>query len=49
MRSVIAFGVAALAGSVFAAPQYGNVKIVDNVHVVVATVLQTVYYTPGAP
>jgi len=49
MRSAIAFGVAALAGSAFAAPQYGAVKIVDDVHVVVETVVHTVYYTPGAP
>ncbi|KAE8825400.1 hypothetical protein HRS9139_08510 [Pyrenophora teres f. teres] len=44
MRSAVAFAVAALAGSAFAAPQlYGNVNVVEDVHVVVETVVKTVY------
>ncbi|KAJ4369899.1 hypothetical protein N0V83_005663 [Neocucurbitaria cava] len=42
------FALAALAGSAFAAPSYGRpVKEVKNVHVVVETVVQTVYVTEG--
>jgi hypothetical protein len=51
MRSAIAFSVAALAGSALAAPSYGAYghqhKHVKNVHVVVETVVKTVYVTEG--
>jgi hypothetical protein len=51
MRSAIAFSVAALAGSALAAPSYGGYgsqhKNVKNVHVVVETVVKTVYVTEG--
>lgn len=43
-----AFAIAALAGSAIAAPSYGNgygSKPVENVHVVVETVVKTVYVT----
>ena len=45
-----AFAIAALAGSAIAAPSYGNGygnKPVENVHVVVETVVKTVYVTEG--
>jgi len=51
MRSAIALSVAALAGSALAAPSYGGYgnqhKHVKNVHVVVETVVKTVYVTEG--
>ncbi|RMZ67138.1 CAP domain [Pyrenophora seminiperda CCB06] len=51
MRSAIAFGVAALAGSALAAPQYGAANVVEDVHYVVETVVHTLYVTdqPGRP
>jgi len=46
-----AFAIAALAGSAIAAPSYGNgygkPKPVENVHVVVETVVKTLYVTEG--
>jgi hypothetical protein len=45
-----AFAIAALAGSVIAAPSYGGYPVkeeVKNVHVVVETVVKTVYVTEG--
>ena len=50
MRSAIALSVAALAGSALAHPSYGQYqhKEVKNVHVVVETVVHTVYVTEGA-
>lgn len=44
------FAIAALAGSVIAAPNYGNgnPNEVQNVHLVVETVVQTVYVTEGS-
>ncbi|KAF2855028.1 hypothetical protein T440DRAFT_201841 [Plenodomus tracheiphilus IPT5] len=48
MRSAIALSLAAIAGSALAAPSnYGNQ--VKDVHVVVETVVHTVYYTEGQP
>jgi len=43
------FAIAALAGSAIAAPSYGqgSPKVVKNVHVVVETVVETVYVTEG--
>jgi hypothetical protein len=46
------FAIAALAGAAIAAPSYGNGygnKPVENVHVVVETVVKTVYVTEGYP
>jgi uncharacterized protein YkwD len=50
MRSAIALSVAALAGSALANPSYGQYqhKEVKNVHIVVETVVRTVYMTEGA-
>ena len=46
-----AFAIAALAGSAFAAPHYGHaqkeVQVVKSVHLIVETVVQTVYVTEG--
>jgi uncharacterized protein YkwD len=42
-----AFAIAALAGSALAAPSYGPPKEVKNVHLVVETVVKTIYVTEG--
>ena len=51
MRYSTAFSAAILAGSALAAPSYGGYgsqhKHVKNVHVVVETVVKTVYVTEG--
>jgi uncharacterized protein YkwD len=43
----VAFAIAALAGSTIAAPAYGPPKEVKNVHLIVETVVETIYVTEG--
>lgn len=47
MRTSFALSIAALAGSALAVPYNGQYKEVKNVHVVVETVVHTVYLTEG--